>query len=143
MEIDGNFNVSLAHRQPGSAFKPFVYAAALDNGATQLDVVADAPIAVATASGVWAPGNYDNKYLGPVTLRTALARSLNTVSVRLVLAALVLAAGMSYVLVAGDLRWTQAVALAILAYLVLSATRSVYRVLHAYRRAWVWVNPER
>ncbi len=56
--------------------------------------------------------------------------------------ALVLAAGLSFVLVAGDPRWTQGVALATLAYLFLSATRSVYRVLHAYRHAWVWVNPE-
>ena len=82
--IHSQFNrATQARRQIGSAMKPFIYAAAIDSGRTQLDVVADAPVAVPTASGVWAPKNYDNKYLGPVTLRTALARSLNTVSVRL------------------------------------------------------------
>ncbi len=57
--------------------------------------------------------------------------------------ALVLAAGLSFVLVAGDPYWTEGVALAALPYLVLGATRSVHRVLHAYRRAWVWVDPDR
>ena len=74
-----------AHRQIGSAMKPFIYAAALDAGATQLDIIPDAPIAVRTASGVWRPKNYDRDYKGPVTLRTGLAKSLNTVSVRLLL----------------------------------------------------------
>lgn len=57
--------------------------------------------------------------------------------------ALLLAAGLVLALAAGDFRWTQGVALATLAYLVLGATRSVYGVLHAYRHAWVWVNPDR
>jgi penicillin-binding protein 1A len=76
-----------AHRQAGSSIKPFIYATALAAGFTELSIVADAPIAVRTASGgIWAPGNYHNEFLGPVTLRTALAYSINTVSVRLVLA---------------------------------------------------------
>ncbi len=84
--VHSQFNrVTQARRQIGSAIKPFIYATALANGATELDMVADAPVAVTTASGVWTPRNYDNEYLGPVTLRTALAKSLNTVSVRLVL----------------------------------------------------------
>ena len=74
-----------ARRQIGSAFKPFIYGAALARGATHLDRVSDTPIVVRTAGGLWSPNNYDGKYLGTVTLRTALAKSLNTVSVRLVL----------------------------------------------------------
>ncbi len=74
-------------RQAGSAMKPFIYATALANGFTPLSIVPDAPIAVRTASGVWAPSNYQaGKFLGPITLRTALANSINTVSVRLTLA---------------------------------------------------------
>jgi penicillin-binding protein 1A len=84
--VASQFNrVTQAHRQIGSAIKPFIYATALADGATSTDIVEDAPVAVQTASGVWAPQNYDNKFAGRVTLRTALARSLNTVSVRLLL----------------------------------------------------------
>ena len=68
-----------ALRQPGSAFKPFVYLAALEAGMTPADVVEDAPL---TIDG-WSPRNYDDTYAGPVTLSDALARSLNTVAVRL------------------------------------------------------------
>ncbi|HUH00610.1 MAG TPA: penicillin-binding transpeptidase domain-containing protein, partial [Kofleriaceae bacterium] len=75
--------VTQAKRQIGSAIKPFIYSAAMADGMNQLDVVADAPVAVRTAGGVWAPGNYDGQFIGNVTLRTALAKSLNTVSVRL------------------------------------------------------------
>jgi penicillin-binding protein 1A len=74
-----------ARRQIGSAIKPFIYATALASGMTHLDVVHDGPITVRTAGGAWSPGNFDNKFLGPVTLRTAMAKSLNTVSVRLVM----------------------------------------------------------
>ncbi|WP_428269835.1 penicillin-binding protein 1A [Haliangium sp.] len=77
--------VTQARRQIGSAIKPFIYALALDGGMSHLDFVTDAPVAVPTASGVWSPKNYDGRYAGRVTLRTALANSLNTVSVRLVL----------------------------------------------------------
>ncbi|MCJ2060576.1 penicillin-binding protein [Methylobacterium sp. J-048] len=68
-----------AKRQPGSAFKPFVYLAAVEHGATPETVKDDAPIRI----GNWAPENYSHRYDGPVTLRTALAHSLNTVAVRL------------------------------------------------------------
>src|SRR5678815_3716656 len=84
--VASQFNrATQAHRQIGSAIKPFIYSTALANGATTTDIYEDAPIAVQTAAGVWMPQNYDNKFAGRVTLRTALARSLNTVSVRLVL----------------------------------------------------------
>ncbi|MCJ2093782.1 penicillin-binding protein [Methylobacterium sp. J-072] len=68
-----------AKRQPGSSFKPFVYLAAVEHGATPETVKDDAPIRI----GNWAPENYSHRYDGPVTLRTALAHSLNTVAVRL------------------------------------------------------------
>ncbi len=74
-----------AKRQIGSAFKPIIYATAMAKGVTHLTKVSDSPVQVKTASGIWAPKNYDGKYLGSITLRTALAKSLNTVSVRLVL----------------------------------------------------------
>ena len=68
-----------AKRQPGSSFKPFVYLAAVERGATPDSVRDDAPIKI----GNWAPENYSHRYEGPVTLRNALAHSLNTVAVRL------------------------------------------------------------
>lgn len=74
-----------ARRQIGSAIKPFIYALALKEGMTHLDQVVDQPVTVHTASGAWTPGNYDDRYRGVVTLRTALAKSINTVSVRLLL----------------------------------------------------------
>ena len=73
-----------ARRQPGSSFKPLVYAAAMDKGFTPASLVLDAPIALDSGAGVWTPKNYDNHYHGPTPLRVALARSLNTVTVRLV-----------------------------------------------------------
>ncbi len=75
-----------AYRQPGSSFKPLVYSSALDNGYTPSTVVVDAPIEIdqGQGSGVWRPENYSTgKYYGPTTLRNALTRSLNTVTVRL------------------------------------------------------------
>ena len=74
-----------ALRQPGSAFKPFVYIAAIENGMTSEDIVRDSPVSFAGAkSGQrWIPRNYDGKYYGNVTLRTALAKSLNCATVRL------------------------------------------------------------
>lgn len=74
-----------ALRQPGSAFKPFVYAVALENGMNTDDYIFDSPIYF-KASGrnkIWSPKNYDNKYRGNVSLRTALALSLNVATVRL------------------------------------------------------------
>ncbi|MDB5627432.1 MAG: Penicillin-binding protein [Tardiphaga sp.] len=75
-----------AYRQPGSSFKPLVYSAAMDNGYTPSTVVVDAPIEIdqGSGNGVWRPENYSTgKYYGPTTLRSALQRSLNTVTVRL------------------------------------------------------------
>ncbi len=68
-----------ALRQPGSSFKPFVYAAAFLHGYSPASVVADAPITI----GNWSPRNYGRSYAGKVTLKTALAKSINTVPVRL------------------------------------------------------------
>lgn len=70
--------VTHARRQPGSAFKPFVYLAALELGGDPLDLVDDAPVSV----GKWSPENYKGKYFGEVTLTEALARSLNGATVR-------------------------------------------------------------
>jgi len=73
-----------AERQIGSAIKPFIYASAIAAGKTPVDRLYDGPVYVPTATGVWSPSNYDNKYTGWVTLRTAIAKSLNTISVQLV-----------------------------------------------------------
>jgi penicillin-binding protein 1A len=75
--------VTQARRQVGSSIKPFIYAAALEAGRTPVDHMLDGPYSVTTATGVWTPANYDNKYMGHVTLMTALAFSLNTISVQL------------------------------------------------------------
>ena len=79
---ESQFNRAVAaKRQPGSAFKPFVYLTAIERGLTPETVREDKPIAVKR----WRPENYSHEYFGPVTLRQALALSLNTVSVRLTL----------------------------------------------------------
>ncbi|MBI3592605.1 MAG: PBP1A family penicillin-binding protein [Nitrospirae bacterium] len=76
---------TLALRQPGSAFKPFVYATALQDGMSAEDEILDEPVFFAGArpNSTWSPKNYDNKYHGVVPLKTALALSLNTATVRL------------------------------------------------------------
>jgi penicillin-binding protein 1A len=79
---ESQFNRAVAaKRQPGSAFKPFVYLTALERGLTPETVREDKPIALKG----WKPENYRHEYHGPVTLKEALAQSLNTVSVRLTL----------------------------------------------------------
>ncbi len=72
-----------ARRQPGSAFKPFVWLAALGQGMTPDSPVLDAPIRI----GNWSPQDFERRFLGEITLETALAQSINTASVRLLLAA--------------------------------------------------------
>jgi penicillin-binding protein 1A len=74
---------SQALRQPGSSFKPLVYAAALDNGYTPSTVVLDAPLEIDTGTGIWAPENYTKKYYGPSTLRFGIEQSRNVMTVRL------------------------------------------------------------
>ncbi|MGI9352422.1 MAG: penicillin-binding protein 1A, partial [Rhizobiaceae bacterium] len=83
---DSQFNrATQAFRQPGSSFKPFVYAAALDNGYTPSSVVLDAPIKIdqGRSLGIWEPKNYGGKYAGPSTLRLGIERSRNLMTVRL------------------------------------------------------------
>ncbi|WP_373356529.1 penicillin-binding protein 1A [Pseudoroseicyclus sp. CXY001] len=72
-----------AYRQPGSAFKPFVYAAALDSGYTPATIVVDAPIEVDTGAGIWRPENSSRQYYGPTPLRTGIEQSRNLMTVRL------------------------------------------------------------
>jgi penicillin-binding protein 1A len=74
-----------ALRQPGSAFKPFVYTAALDNGYTPSSIVLDAPIAIEQPGeqGLWRPKNYGDKFYGPSTLRLGVEKSRNLMTVRL------------------------------------------------------------
>ncbi|HVP38270.1 MAG TPA: PBP1A family penicillin-binding protein [Candidatus Saccharimonadales bacterium] len=79
-----NFNrATQALRQPGSAFKPFVYTAAIDNGYRPTDPIVDAPLSYRTATGVWEPSNYDDKFRGAITLRYALAHSINIPAIKL------------------------------------------------------------
>ena len=98
-EIDGNFNVTLAHRQPGSTFKPFVYATAFQKGYTPDTVVFDLPtefqttctpegnpinpeIVVSSSTECYMPENYDGQYVGPISLRDALAQSRNIPAIK-------------------------------------------------------------
>ncbi|HEU4643287.1 MAG TPA: PBP1A family penicillin-binding protein [Gemmatimonadaceae bacterium] len=79
----GGFDRALAaRRQPGSAFKPFVYAAALSVGFTPASIVDDSPVEVDEGGRVWTPANYGDEYDGPVTMRHALAHSNNAAAVR-------------------------------------------------------------
>ena len=81
---DSVFNrTTQATRQPGSSFKPFVYAAALDSGFTPATIVVDAPIEVDTAQGLWTPKNASGKYYGPTPLRTGIEQSRNLMTVRI------------------------------------------------------------
>jgi len=72
-----------ALRQPGSSFKPFVYAAALDSGYSPATIVVDAPIEINTPQGLWRPRNSSNKFYGPTPLRTGIERSRNLMTIRL------------------------------------------------------------
>jgi penicillin-binding protein 1A len=80
-------HVTQAWRQPGSSFKPFIYSAALEKGLSPSTVVLDGPIvidAATTGNQAWEPKNYDGRYDGPMSLRTALAKSKNMVSIRVI-----------------------------------------------------------
>ncbi|MBC8050083.1 MAG: transglycosylase domain-containing protein, partial [Chitinophagales bacterium] len=74
-----------ARRQPGSTFKPFVYAAALDNGYNPSSIIMDAPLVIdqGNGQGEWKPGNYDGRIGGPTTLRLGVEKSRNLMTVRL------------------------------------------------------------
>lgn len=72
-----------ATRQPGSSFKPFVYAAALDSGFTPATIVIDAPIEVETPQGLWTPKNSTNKFYGPTPMRTGIEQSRNLMTIRI------------------------------------------------------------
>ena len=72
-----------AMRQPGSSFKPFVYAAALDSGYSPASIVIDAPIEINTPQGLWRPRNSSNRFYGPTPLRTGIEQSRNLMTVRL------------------------------------------------------------
>lgn len=81
---DSVFNrATQAQRQPGSSFKPFVYAAALDQGYTPATVIVDAPIEIHTPQGLWTPKNASGKYYGPTPMRTGIEQSRNLMTVRL------------------------------------------------------------
>tara|TARA_S200000501_G_C20859204_1_gene758999 strand:- start:766 stop:3105 length:2340 start_codon:yes stop_codon:yes gene_type:complete len=79
-------HVTQAWRQPGSSFKPFIYSASLEKGLSPGTIIDDAPItydATKTGNEIWEPKNYDNKYEGPMSMRTGLSKSKNMVSIRI------------------------------------------------------------
>ncbi len=90
-EIDGNFNIAIANRQPGSAFKPFVYAEAFKKGYTPETILFDlktqfsttcAPNNMTSENGCYSPTNYDDAFRGPMTMRDALAQSVNVPAIK-------------------------------------------------------------
>lgn len=72
-----------SRRQPGSAFKPIIYAAAIDKGYTPATVIIDSPIVFEDNELIWKPGNYEEKFYGPTSLRTALTMSRNVVTIKI------------------------------------------------------------
>lgn len=82
METDGSVNGAIALRQPGSALKPFLYAYLFDKGESPASVIGDIKTYINSPGGDYIPENFDRKYRGPVTIRDALANSLNIPAVR-------------------------------------------------------------
>lgn len=81
---DSVFNrATQALRQPGSSFKPFVYAAALDSGFTPASIIIDAPIEIDTPQGLWTPKNSSGKFYGPTPMRTGIEQSRNLMTIRI------------------------------------------------------------
>jgi len=76
-ENDGNVNVAIMNRSPGSSFKPIIYAQMLKKGYTTETILNDVPIDFGTSAKAYKPNNYNKKFSGPVTMRSALAQSLN------------------------------------------------------------------
>ncbi|MBI3945367.1 MAG: penicillin-binding protein 1A [Armatimonadetes bacterium] len=85
-ESQFNRAVNATGRQPGSAFKPFVYTTALESGYQPETILDDSPVAVPDNGKVWSPGNYDDEFRGPVTLREALINSINVPAIRVAMA---------------------------------------------------------
>lgn len=91
LAMQGGFNyensvfnrTTQAKRQPGSAFKPFVYAAALDSGYSPATIVIDAPIEIETPEGFWRPRNSSERYYGPTPVRIGIEQSKNLMTIRL------------------------------------------------------------
>jgi penicillin-binding protein 1A len=85
IEVSQFNRVTQARRQPGSAFKPFVYLAALDSGFTPSTLILDAPFVIDQGPGLpkWRPANYTNKFYGPSTMRLGIEKSRNLMTVRL------------------------------------------------------------
>ncbi len=81
-ERGGQFNCAWAIRSPGSAIKPFTYILALEAGANPSTIVADVPTEFPTPTGLYRPNNYNHRYYGPTSLRTALGNSLNVAAIR-------------------------------------------------------------
>lgn len=90
--VDGQYNIATAERQPGSSFKPFVYAAGLNKGYTPETILFDLPIQFSTLcapqnlsdeGGCYSPGNYDGNFRGPISVRNALAQSINVPAVEM------------------------------------------------------------
>jgi len=82
-QYSGFNRTTQATRQPGSSFKPFVYAAALDSGFTPATIVIDAPIVVNTPQGIWRPSNSSHKFYGPAPMRAGIVHSRNLMTIRL------------------------------------------------------------
>lgn len=90
-DIDGNFNITLSPRQPGSSIKPFIYATAFSKGYLPETILFDVrtqfsplcpPDSTSSESPCYSPGNYNNKFIGPISMRNALAQSLNIPAVK-------------------------------------------------------------